>query len=335
MAGIDPFASITGRDPRLADARRRPVPAAGHQSVSRPGRHPAGVVRDPRRLDQRRRRADALPLSQFASLVLTIAFGFTMITYYRAPIPGIGISFTQLLTDQPIYLARQLEATQVQRLSDRLNELYLSMEQPLVFNVSALVGYFLVALAVTAARVALLAVIAFGLVATGVAVLVGPVFIPFFLMPQLDWLFWGWLKSLLQYAFYQVIAQAFVFVFGSFLINFLDAFPPPYTVDRLLVERLPSHLPAVRLYLRLAESPVVDERRCFPAEQGESALPRFFGLTRSMSDAHRSRFRRPATNSARPAAGIVEQYGSTLVMNTYLAARARLPLAGRRSASSS
>jgi type IV secretory pathway VirB6-like protein len=176
-----------------------------------------------------------LPLGQFAGLVLTIAFGFTMITYYRAPIPGLGLSFTQLLTDQPIFLARQLEVTQVQRLADRLNELYLSLEQPLLFNVSALVGYFLVALAVTAARVALLAVIAFGLVATGVAVLVGPVFVPFFLIPQLDWLFWGWLKSLLQYAFYQVIAQAFVFVFGSFLVNFIDAFPPPYTVDRLLV----------------------------------------------------------------------------------------------------
>jgi hypothetical protein len=176
-----------------------------------------------------------LPLGQFAALVLTIAFGFTMMTYYRAPIPGLGLSFTQLVTDQPIFLARQLEVTQVQRLADRLNELYLSLEQPLLFNVSALVGYFLVALAVTAARVALLAVIAFGLVATGVAVLVGPVFVPFFLIPQLDWLFWGWLKSLLQYAFYQVIAQAFVFVFGSFLVNFLDAFPPPYTVDRLLV----------------------------------------------------------------------------------------------------
>jgi hypothetical protein len=177
----------------------------------------------------------ALPMSAFVSLILTIAFGYTMITYYRAPIPGLGVSFTQLLTDQPIFLARQLEVTQVQRLSDRLNELYLSLEQPMLFNVSALVGYFLVALAVTAARVVLLAVIAFGLVATGVAVLVGPVFIPFFLVPYMEWVFWGWLKSLLQYAFYQVIAQAFVFVFGSFLINFLDAFPPPYTVDRLLV----------------------------------------------------------------------------------------------------
>ena len=79
-----------------------------------------------------------------------------------------------------------------------------------------------------------LAVIAFGLIATGIAVLVGPVFIPFFLVPQMEWMFWGWLKSLLQYAFYQVIAQAFVFVGGTFLMNFLDAFPPPYTVDRIL-----------------------------------------------------------------------------------------------------
>jgi hypothetical protein len=217
-----------------------------------------------------------VPLSQFATLVLTIAFGFTMITYYRAPIPGLGISFTQLLTDQPIYLARQLEATQVQRLSDRLNELYLSMEQPLFFNVSALVGYFLVALAVTAARVALLAVIAFGLVATGVAVLVGPVFIPFFLVPQLDWLFWGWLKSLLQYAFYQVIAQAFVFVFGSFLINFLDAFPPPYTVDRLLVGGFHLVFLLFAFTYGLIKVPSLTAS-LFSGGAGESALPRMFG----------------------------------------------------------
>ena len=217
-----------------------------------------------------------VPLGQFAALLLTIAFGFTMITYYRAPIPGIGISFTQLLTDQPIYLARQLEATQVQRLGDRLNELYLSLEQPLFFNVSALVGYFLVALAVTAARVVLLAVIAFGLVATGVAVLVGPVFIPFFLVPQLDWLFWGWLKSLLQYAFYQVIAQAFVFVFGSFLINFLDAFPPPYTVDRLLVGGFHLIFLLFAFTYGLLKVPSLTQS-LFSGSAGESTLPRLLG----------------------------------------------------------
>jgi type IV secretory pathway VirB6-like protein len=218
----------------------------------------------------------ALPLGQFATLLLTIAFGFTMITYYRAPIPGVGVSFTQLLTDQPIFLARELEVTQVQRLSDRLNELYLSIEQPLLFNVPALVGYFLVALAVTAARVVLLAVIAFGLVATGVAVLVGPLFIPFFLVPQLDWLFWGWLKSVLQYAFYQVIAQAFVFVFGSFLINFLDAFPPPYTVDRLLVGGFHLIFLLFAFTYGLLQVPSLTHS-LFSGSAGESTVPRAIG----------------------------------------------------------
>ena len=218
----------------------------------------------------------ALPLARFVSLLLTIAFGFAMLTYYRAPLPGIGISFTQLITDQPIFLARQLEVTQVQRLSDRLNQLYLAMEQPSVFNASALVGYFLVALAVTAARVVLLAVIAFGLVATGVAGLVGPVFIPFFLVPQLDWLFWGWLKSLLQYAFYQVIAQAFVFVFGTFLINFLDAFPPPYTVDRLLVGGFQMIVLLVAFTYGLLKVPSLTHS-LFSGGAGESTLPAVLG----------------------------------------------------------
>ena len=275
MAGIDPFASITGaildlltRDGdlflRLGTNLFRGLAVlllawfGIRAALTSAEGGPHGVV----------------PLAQFASVVLTIAFGFTMITYYRAPIPGIGLSFTQLLTDQPIFLARQLEVTQVQLLSDRLNQLYLSMEQPLLFNVSALVGYFLVALAVTAARVVLLAVIAFGLVATGVAVLVGPVFIPFFLIPALDWLFWGWLKSLLQYAFYQVIAQAFVFVFGSFLINFLDAFPPPYTVDRLLVGGFHLIFLLFAFVYGLLKVPSLTSG-LFSGSAGESTLPRF------------------------------------------------------------
>jgi hypothetical protein len=220
--------------------------------------------------------ARVMPIGRFVTLILTIAFGFTMIAYYRTPIPGLGSSFTQLLTDQPIFLARQLEVTQVQQLSDRLNQLYLGLEQPMLFNVSALVGYFLVALAVTAARVALLAVIAFGMVATGVAVLVGPVFIPFFLVPHMEWVFWGWLKSLLQYAFYQVIAQAFVFVFGSFLINFLDAFPPPYTIDRLLVGGFHLIFLLLAFTYGLLKVPSLTHS-LFSGTSGESALPAPWG----------------------------------------------------------
>jgi hypothetical protein len=67
---------------------------------------------------------------RFASLLLTIAFGFGMITYYSAPLPGIGVSFYHLLIDQGQNLANQLNASLIQQLWDRLNGIYWGMEPP-------------------------------------------------------------------------------------------------------------------------------------------------------------------------------------------------------------
>jgi type IV secretory pathway VirB6-like protein len=215
-----------------------------------------------------------VPFGRFASLLLTIAIGFTMMTYYDRPIPGIGRSFTHLITDQAQALAAQLETSQVQVLSDRLNEAFLSLEQPMFFSVMQVVGYFLVALMVTGARVILVAVIAFGWVATAIAVLVGPVFIPFFIVPHMEWMFWGWLKSLIQYSFYQVIAQAFVFVFGSFLLRSMDVFPPPYTVDKILVGGFHLVFLLLAFIYGMLKVPSL-ANSLFTGRSGESAVPRF------------------------------------------------------------
>src|SRR5579872_3413194 len=48
------------------------------------------------------------PFDRFAELLMTIAFGFGMITYYSQPIPGIGVSFYHLIVDQGLDLANQL-----------------------------------------------------------------------------------------------------------------------------------------------------------------------------------------------------------------------------------
>ena len=34
------------------------------------------------------------------------------------------------------------------------------------------------------------------MIASAVCALVGPLFVPFFIVPTLEWLFWGWLKAL-------------------------------------------------------------------------------------------------------------------------------------------
>jgi len=54
-----------------------------------------------------------------------------------------------------------------------------------------MIRYDLTIFALTAAQLAVVEVIAYGYVATAVIVLVGPIFVPFFIVPQLEWLFLG------------------------------------------------------------------------------------------------------------------------------------------------
>src|SRR5580704_5138635 len=84
---------------------------------------------------------------QFASLLMTIAFGFGMITYYSQPIPGFGVSLYHLIIDQGLDLSNQLNHSLVQEVWDRLNDIYFGMEMPalsIVLNVMEIIRYTLV-----------------------------------------------------------------------------------------------------------------------------------------------------------------------------------------------
>jgi hypothetical protein len=209
----------------------------------------------------------------FASLLMTIAFGFGMITYYSQPIPGFGVSFYHLIIDQGLDLANQLNHSLVQEVWDRLTGLYWGMEIPvLALNVLEILRYLVTVLCILAAQAAVFAVIAFGYVAAAVAVLLGPVFIPFFIVPQMEWLFWGWLKSLIQYAFYPVVANAYLFVFGNLLIHFVDSHPPPYDGATILVLFFPLVLLLAAFTYGILKIPSL-VNSLFTGRSGESALP--------------------------------------------------------------
>ena len=66
----------------------------------------------------------------FAKLLLVISFGYAMIAYYESPIPGIGTSFSNLITDQAMYLARIISGQSVQNAQQTLSTLWNSLEQP-------------------------------------------------------------------------------------------------------------------------------------------------------------------------------------------------------------
>jgi len=157
----------------------------------------------------------------FASLLLTISFGFAMVNYYSTPIPGVGTSFHKLVTDQAQFLANRINETELQTVVDRIGDFEARIDAPGVADFLGMAIYVIVIVLLAGAQAVSIVVVAYGFIATAVCVLIGPVFVPFFIVPKLEWLFWGWLRCFLQYAFYEVIAAAVVYVIGNLIVGVL------------------------------------------------------------------------------------------------------------------
>lgn len=165
----------------------------------------------------------------FAKLLLFIAFGYAFITFYESPLPGIGVSFSNLISDQAHYFQSVLEARAFDNIYRHLDELSAHFLQPDAWSILANLIYWTVLILIALAKAVSLAVIAFGLIASGVCALLGPIFVPFFIVPKLDWLFWGWLKAFVQYSFIPVVAIAFLMIFEQFVFRYVTTLPPTIT----------------------------------------------------------------------------------------------------------
>jgi hypothetical protein len=162
----------------------------------------------------------------FAKALLFVSFGYALITFYESPLPGIGVSFSNLITDQAFYFQSVLEARAFDNIYQHFDDLSAHFLQPDAWSILANLIYWTVLILVAVAKALSLAVIAFGLIASAVCGLLGPIFVPFFIVPKLDWLFWGWLKSFVQYSFIPVVAIAFLMIFERFVYRYVTTLPP-------------------------------------------------------------------------------------------------------------
>ena len=165
----------------------------------------------------------------FAKLLLFVSFGYGLIAFYESPLPGIGVSFSNLITDQAGYFQSVLEARAFDNLYRHFDDLSAHFMQPDAWSILANLIYWSVLILIAVAKALSMAVIAFGLIASAVCGLLGPIFVPFFIVPKLDWLFWGWLKSFIQYSFIPVVAIAFLMVFEQFVYRYVTTLPPTIT----------------------------------------------------------------------------------------------------------
>jgi TrbL/VirB6 plasmid conjugal transfer protein len=157
----------------------------------------------------------------FASLLLTISFGFAMINYYSTPIPVVGTSFHNLVTDEAQFLSSRIDEAQLQTVVTQIADFETRMDSPTWGDILGTAIYVIVIILLAAAQAVSVVVVAYGFIASAVCVLVGPIFVPFFIVPKMEWLFWGWFRCFIQYAFYQVVAAAAIFIISNLILGTL------------------------------------------------------------------------------------------------------------------
>jgi hypothetical protein len=212
-------------------------------------------------------------LFDFAKLLLFVAFGYALIAYYESPIPGIGVSFSNLITDQTAHFQSVLEARAFDNIYHHFDELSDHFLQPDAWSILANLIYWTVLLLIAVAKGLSLAVIAFGLIASAVCGLLGPIFVPFFIVPKLDWLFWGWLKAFVQYSFVPVVAIAFLMIFERFVFRYVTTLPPTITSAEYGVYGLQAVAVIGTFCVGIILVPSLTSS-IFSGSSGESILPR-------------------------------------------------------------
>jgi hypothetical protein len=182
--------------------------------------------------------------AKFADLILMIAFGLGMLTYYSTPIPGTSYSFSDLITKEGLSIANQIESDQTQQISTTITTAEQQLGHPPgSFNILDDLTYLLIAVTLAAMEATAFAVIAYGYVASAVCVLIGQIFIPWFIVPKMAWLLWGWLKAFIGFSFYQVVAAAFIFVFSKVLAGMFQ------TIGNINISNALTILPALLIAL--------------------------------------------------------------------------------------
>ncbi len=144
-------------------------------------------------------------MGKLMKLVVVLAFGSAMVNNFA----GGDWSITYLIEGQVRLMCHQFTSGALQTLAERALQHQQAAAENLgplagITNMTAAIEYFFVLSVWSVLEGVAWFVTAFGDIACAVCVVMGPIFVPFFIVPKLDWLFWGWLKSFIQYSFIPV-----------------------------------------------------------------------------------------------------------------------------------
>src|SRR5260370_13348620 len=83
-----------------------------------------------------------------------------------------------------------------------------------------MVAYIISQLALCVLEALVAVILAYGALAGTIVGMLGPIFIPFLVFDKLEFLFWGWVKAYLSFAFYKIVAAATMSILGHLFVSY-------------------------------------------------------------------------------------------------------------------
>ncbi|HER19770.1 MAG TPA: hypothetical protein ENO14_01850 [Chromatiales bacterium] len=157
-------------------------------------------------------------MGKVIKLVFVLAFGYALINDFGNT--GSPWSLTSLVEHQVRLMANQFNQRALGHIATAALEHQDAAAARLgVFggltNLSGALEYVIITGVWMLLQAVAWFVVCFGDIAVAVCVVLGPIFIPFFIVPKLDWLFWGWLRAYMQFAFYKLVATIVVHIIAD------------------------------------------------------------------------------------------------------------------------
>jgi len=179
-------------------------------------------------------------LSELIVFMGKLAGCLILLHYYNQPLPGASLSFHQVFTYAARMISGTIDLSILNDFAKEVNSLAANIQQPSPLNIFQVAVYYIVIGFMALVEAILFAISTLGFIATGVGTLLGPLLVPFLLLPSLAGRFWKWIDFMFVYAFYRVIASAFVFVWVRVIVGFLqNAIHGDYSIPHLLALLVP------------------------------------------------------------------------------------------------
>ena len=175
-----------------------------------------------------------------------------LLRYYNTPLPWVSSSVHQLLPDTGRQLAGIIDLSSLNTLLAAIKDATEKTQKPTVMDPVMVFVYVGVLIDMLVIEGILFGVTVLGFIAIGIGNLLGPLFIPWLIIPRLSWLFWNWLQFMLQYSFYRVVASALVYVWTRVIVQFFtNSVHGDYTLAHFLLLLVPFGMLNIGLFFSI------------------------------------------------------------------------------------